>query len=135
MKSLCAVVVLVLASQAFAGSPRRYIVEFTPAMRGRVQQELRGERRFHVRREFSRVLNGAAIELADEASIEEIAQLPYVARVTPDAIVTAYGTSTDVSRATTTRPRTNAGEASSSRCSTRASIATSRARGKGHRRL
>jgi len=110
MKSILAVVVLVFTTQAFAESPRRYIVELVPGARHTLRQELRGERRFHVRREFSRVLNGVAIELAEGASIEEIARLPYVARVTPDAIVTAYGETADVTRTTAALPRTQGGE-------------------------
>ena len=91
MRSLGTVVLLLLALQGAAESPRRYIVELAPNVRIRGDAEARGERRFRVRREFSRVLNGAAIELAEGVSIDEIKSLPYVTRVTPDAIVTAYG--------------------------------------------
>ncbi|HEX6096582.1 MAG TPA: S8 family serine peptidase [Thermoanaerobaculia bacterium] len=87
MKSFLSILVLLSGLQVLADTPRRYIVEYTPGVRA----QLRGERRFQVRREFSRVLNGAAIELADGVSIDQITRLPYVARVTPDAIVTAYG--------------------------------------------
>ncbi|MGZ8781210.1 MAG: S8 family peptidase, partial [Thermoanaerobaculia bacterium] len=110
MRSLGTVLFLLLTLQGAAESPRRYIVELAPNARMRGDAEPRGERRFRVRREFSRVLNGAAIELAEGASIDDIARLPYVTRVTPDAIVTAYGQPADLARSMTMRVRTHGGE-------------------------
>src|SRR5688572_15868585 len=91
MKSILTVLVFLFTFHA-AAEPRRYIVEFAAGLRpAGAFEELRGEQRFRVRREFSRVLNGAAIELAEGTSIDEIARLPHVVRVTPDVVVTAYG--------------------------------------------
>ena len=74
MKWVAAVLVF-LAAPLFAET--RYIVEFRGAQRlGDDVAALRDDApRVRVRRHFSRLLDGAAIELADGASIDEIARL------------------------------------------------------------
>lgn len=80
---------LLLSLPLFAGD--RYIVQFRerPAV-GAFGED--GDAR--VRRRFSRVFHGMAIELQAGESIDAIARLPYVARVTPDREVRAYGQAT-----------------------------------------
>jgi hypothetical protein len=94
---------LLLALPLFGGE--RYIVEFNdgPA----VAQARDGIARDRIRREFSRVLRGVAIELHDGESIDAIRALPQVARVTPDTIVEAF--ETPEKTATATRVVTNGG--------------------------
>lgn len=80
--------VALLAFPLFAGE--RYIVEFRGA-----PAAARGEAgidRERVRREYTRVLHGVAIELREGESIDSIARLPQVARVTRDWEVEAFET-------------------------------------------
>ena len=85
-----------LLTTTLSAAPARYIVEFhrgaqvslassTDALR-EVDPDLR------VRRQFTRALNGVAVELADGAAIDAIARLPHVERVSVDAIAEAYET-------------------------------------------
>ncbi|HEX2834437.1 MAG TPA: S8 family serine peptidase [Thermoanaerobaculia bacterium] len=78
--------VLFFAFPLLAGE--RYIVEFHDASAARARGGIARDR---VRREFSRVLNGVAIELREGESIESIQRLPNVVRVTKDTIVSAFG--------------------------------------------
>ncbi|HEX7832302.1 MAG TPA: S8 family serine peptidase, partial [Thermoanaerobaculia bacterium] len=102
MKAFRLGLLLLLAVPLFGGD--RYIVEFHdgPAL----AQARGGIARDRVRREFSRVFNGVAIELRDGESIENIKALPNVARVTPDTIVSAFG---DVATIATRKPSGHAG--------------------------
>ncbi|HET8797787.1 MAG TPA: S8 family serine peptidase, partial [Thermoanaerobaculia bacterium] len=76
-----------LSFPLFAGE--RYIVEFRDG--AAAAQARAGIERDRIRREYTRVLHGVAIELRDGESIETIRRLPHVARVTPDTVVEAFG--------------------------------------------
>ncbi|MGN6184408.1 MAG: S8 family serine peptidase [Thermoanaerobaculia bacterium] len=91
--------VLLAALPLFAGD--RYIVEFDSAA-----PMAQARSRHHVRREFSRVLHGVALELRDGESIESLRALPNVIRITKDTQVAAHG---DVAVSSSSTPRTNAG--------------------------
>jgi hypothetical protein len=98
MKIIRCLVVL-LALPLLAGE--RYIVEFDdPSAMPRARS------RHQVRREFSRVLNGVAIELREGETVESLKRLPNVARVTPDSIVTAFSGGASNAHVA---PRANAG--------------------------
>src|SRR5688572_16785493 len=79
-----AILLLLLTTPLSAAT--RYIVEFRNDGAAALRDDMP---RVRVRRQFSRVLNGMAVE-ADAAAIAEIAKLPYVERVSVDAIVEAY---------------------------------------------
>ncbi|HYO74896.1 MAG TPA: S8 family serine peptidase [Thermoanaerobaculia bacterium] len=85
MRVIRYVLLAVLAFPAFAGE--KYIVEYRA---GAVAPQLDDDApRLRVKRHFSRLFRGAAIELAEGQSIGEVARLPYVARVHVDAPVFA----------------------------------------------
>lgn len=79
---------LLLCTSSLAAAPRRFLVEFKT--HAAASAELRTSD-VRVRREFSRVFRGAAIELREGQSIADVARLPYVANVYPDNEVSAYG--------------------------------------------
>lgn len=86
-------ILLFATSTLSAATPQRYIVEYTDA----ATPALHSDARVRVHRQFAHVLRGAAIELAPGTSIEAIARLPHVARVSIDAEVSAYETNTNSS--------------------------------------
>jgi subtilisin family serine protease len=91
MKHLRLLAFLILALPLFGGEPRKYIVEYHA---GAFAPQLAGDApHLRVKREFARAFRGAAIELADGQSVEDIARLPYVAKVHADAEVIAYQSS------------------------------------------
>src|SRR5690349_1317684 len=85
---------LLFASPLLAG--QRYIVAFPDGPT--LAQAQIGIDRAVVRREYSRVLHGVAIELREGESIASISRLPQVARVTPDWIVEAFDDGESVAR-------------------------------------
>ncbi len=74
----------------------RYIVEFHDGPS--LAQARDGIARDRVRREFSRVFRGVAVELREGESIDAIARLPQVARVSRDTVVEAFDEGTSVAK-------------------------------------
>jgi len=105
MRTFRFIAALLFAAPLLAG--QRYIVEFHDGPT--LAQAQIGIDRAVVRREYSRVLHGVAIELREGESIASIARLPQVARVTPDWIVEAFDDGESVAR--TRRVTTNSGGA------------------------
>jgi subtilisin family serine protease len=104
---------LVLLTSSLAAAPRKFIVEFTepPSARGlrnRLSTDAaRAHLQLHVRREFSRAFQGAAVELPEGQSVEALSRLPYVAAVYLDTEVVAYGHWGQVSPVSSPAPRSS----------------------------
>ena len=85
-----------LLTASLAAAPQRFIVELRtagPGVRAEAAQRFRSEAAevAEVRREFRRVFHGAAVELREGQSIEDLRRLPSVVAVHPDREVVAYG--------------------------------------------
>ena len=79
---------LVLLALPLFAEPRRFIVEFRQRPSAlRLERDAGGLR---IRRQFTRALNGVAIELKEGQSIDEIAALPWVAAIHADTPVEAF---------------------------------------------
>ncbi len=90
MKRITPIALLLLALPLFADEPRGYIVEYRS---GALAPQLEADApQLRVKRRFSRLFRGAAIELKEGESVDAIARLPFVARVHVDARVVAYET-------------------------------------------
>jgi hypothetical protein len=86
--------VTLLFTTTLSAAPARYIVEFHrggPVSLSSVDALREIDPGVRVRRQFTRALNGVAVELADRAAADAIARLPHVERVSVDGIAEAYG--------------------------------------------
>jgi hypothetical protein len=99
---------LFLAATAAAG-PRKYILELRdmPA-RHAVPRLAADAPEVHVRHEFALAFRGVAVELEEGESLDELARLPYVARIHPDTPVYAHADGT-TSQRIASRRRMHAG--------------------------